>query len=76
MINGRKVAGAAQRRTRSGLLQQGSIQGITIDSALAQRFADTLSANCGRHEIAEEVLQRARELARQKYAADSWLRKT
>ena len=76
MINGRKVAGAAQRRTRTGLLQQGSIQGIRIDSTLAQRFADTLSANCGRHEIAEGVLQRARELARQKYGADSWLRKT
>src|SRR5215468_6420236 len=38
VINGRKVAGAAQRRTRRGLLQQGSIQGIRIDSGLAQRF--------------------------------------
>jgi len=28
MLNGRKIAGAAQRRTRAGLLHQGSIQGI------------------------------------------------
>jgi lipoate-protein ligase A len=76
MINGRKVAGAAQRRTRRGLLQQGSIQRTRIDSDLAQRFAGTLSADSSRREITEKLLQRARELARQKYGADSWLRRT
>jgi len=75
MIDGRKVAGAAQRRTRWGLLQQGSIQNISIHSELAQRFAGTLSADCRWREITEKLLQRARELARQKYGADSWLRK-
>lgn len=76
MIDGRKVAGAAQRRTRWGLLQQGSIQNISIHSELAQRFAGTLSADCHWREISEKLLQRARELTRQKYGADSWLRKT
>ena len=75
MINGRKVAGAAQRRTRRGLLQQGSIQRIRIDSELAQRFTEGLSADFGRREITEKLLQRAHELARQKYGADSWLRR-
>ena len=75
IINGRKVAGAAQRRTRRGLVQQGSVQSISIGSDLAQRFAGALSADCSRCEITEKVLQRARELARQKYGADSWLRK-
>jgi lipoate-protein ligase A len=75
MINGRKVAGAAQRRTRHGLLQQGSIQNITIDSDLAQSFAGTLSDDWSRREITEKLLPRARELARQKYGADSWLRR-
>src|SRR5436190_4436366 len=51
MINGRKVAGAAQRRTRRGLLQQGSIQTVRIDCDLAQRFAGSLSADCSRCEI-------------------------
>jgi lipoate-protein ligase A len=30
MVDGRKIAGAAQRRTRHGLLQQGSIQGVAV----------------------------------------------
>src|SRR5262245_862328 len=46
MVDDRKVAGAAQRRTRRGLLQQGSIQSITLENDLAQRFARGLSADC------------------------------
>jgi lipoate-protein ligase A len=75
MMNGRKIAGAAQRRTRRGLLQQGSIQGIVMKTDLAEKFAQALSVNCSEFEINEEVFQRARELAQQKYASDSWLRK-
>ena len=73
MMEGRKIAGAAQRRTRRGLLQQGSIQGVVIEIDLAQKFAQAMSANCGQFEINEEVLRRARELA-QKYGTESWLR--
>ena len=75
MMNGRKIAGAAQRRTRRGLLQQGSIQGITTNNDLAEKFAQSLSVNCSELEIIEEVFQRARELAQQKYGSDSWLGK-
>jgi lipoyl(octanoyl) transferase len=75
MMGGRKIAGAAQRRTRRGLLQQGSIQGITMKTDLAEKFAQALSANCGEFEINEGVFQRARELAQQKYGSDSWLGK-
>lgn len=57
MVDGRKIAGAAQRRTRRGLLQQGSIQGLPINRDLAQKFAHTLSANCSEFEITEEILQ-------------------
>jgi len=74
MMDGRKIAGAAQRRTRRGLLQQGSIQGFDINRDLAQKFAHALSANCSQFEINEEILQRARELTRQKYGTESWLR--
>jgi len=75
MIDGRKVAGAAQRRTRSGLLQQGSIQGVDLGNGLADRFARALSANCSEWNINQEILNRARELAQRKYGVDSWLRK-
>jgi len=75
MMNGRKISGAAQRRTRRGLLQQGSIQGITTNNDLAEKFAQSLSVNRSELEIIEEVFQRARELAQQKYGSDSWLGK-
>jgi lipoyl(octanoyl) transferase len=75
MIDGRKIAGAAQRRTHRGLLQQGSIQDIAMKTDLAQKFAQALSANCSEFEINEQIFQRARELAQQKYGTDSWLRK-
>jgi lipoate-protein ligase A len=75
MMDGRKIAGAAQRRTRRGLLQQGSIQGFTMKTDLAQNFAHALSANCSAFEVNAEILQRARELAQQKYRSDYWLKK-
>ena len=75
MIDGRKIAGAAQRRTRSGLLQQGSIQGVNLENDLAERFAHALSHNCNERKVDEEMLNRARELAQCKYGTDSWLRK-
>ena len=75
MMDGRKIAGAAQRRTRRGLLQQGSIQGFAMNSDLAQRFAQALSANCSEFEITKAILKRAQEVAQQKYGTESWLRK-
>ena len=75
MIDGRKVAGAAQRRTRGGLLQQGSVQYVDLGNGLAQRFVQALSANCRERKLADKVLNRAWELARQKYGSDAWLRR-
>ena len=75
MIDGSKIAGAAQRRTRRGLLQQGSIQGLELDNGLASRFAQVLSANCSERDVDGEILNRARELAQCKYGTDDWLRK-
>ena len=63
MMDGRKIAGAAQRRTRRGLLQQGSIQGFAMKTDLAQKFAQALSANCSEFEINEEILQRAQRIS-------------
>jgi lipoate-protein ligase A len=74
-MDGRKIAGAAQRRTHRGLLQQGSIQGFTMNPDLAQKFSQALSANCREFEINGQVFQRARELAHQKYGTEWWLKK-
>lgn len=75
MMDGRKIAGAAQRRTRRGMLQQGSIQGFAVKTDLAQKFAQALSANCHEFEMNEEIFQRARELVLRKYGTESWLKK-
>jgi lipoate-protein ligase A len=75
MVDGRKIAGAAQRRTCRGLLQQGSIQGVDLENGLAERFAVELSKNCEPQSLPKAVQCRAREIAAQKYGADAWLRK-
>jgi lipoate-protein ligase A len=75
IIGGRKIAGAAQRRTRRGLLQQGSIQGIDIGNGLADQFARALSTNCRERKVDGKILTRAREIAERKYGTDGWLRK-
>ena len=75
MVDGRKIAGAAQRRTRRGLLQQGSIQGVDLDNGLSERFAVELSNNCQPQSLPKAVHGRAREIAAQKYGAEAWLRK-
>jgi len=75
MIDGRKIAGAAQRRTRRGLLQQGSIQAVDLKNGLAERFAVGLSNNCEPQSLPKAVQCRAQEIAAQKYGTDAWLRK-
>ena len=75
MMDGRKIAGAAQRRTRRGLLQQGSIQGFFMKTDLPKKFSQTLSASCREFEITEEIFRRATELAHGKYGTEFWLKK-
>jgi len=75
MVNGRKVAGAAQRRGRAGLLHQGSIQYVDIANGLAERFARELCDVPCEGSLSEEVLERARQIAEQKYQTVDWLRR-
>ena len=75
LSNGRKVAGAAQRRTRRGLLQQGSIQNIDFGNGFADRFVTELCRDHGREKLHGSLLTRAEEIARRKYGTDAWLRK-
>jgi lipoate-protein ligase A len=74
MIDGRKVAGAAQRRTCSGLLQQGSVQGVDLGNGLAERFSKELSDNCKTRSLPDAVQNRAEEIAARKYGSNHWLK--
>ncbi|HEV3243707.1 MAG TPA: hypothetical protein VGZ31_04780 [Chthoniobacterales bacterium] len=75
LSNGRKIAGAAQRRTRHGLLQQGSIQGVDLANKFADQFASELCSNCHHQTLDERLIARADEIAEQKYGAASWLQR-
>ena len=75
IIDGRKVAGAAQRRARAGLLHQGTIQHVDLGNGLAERFARELSANCSEKKIDNDLLDRAKEIAQAKYGTEGWLRR-
>jgi lipoate-protein ligase A len=73
MCEGRKIAGAAHRRSRAGLLHQGSIQ----RGDLPHQFKDDLARIlCERFEsktISSDVIERAIRIADAKYATPEWL---
>jgi lipoyl(octanoyl) transferase len=75
IIDGRKVAGAAQRRTGRGLLQQGSIQHVELGNGLSERFLKALSSSCRTRWIEREILERAEKIAAHRYGTEDWLRK-
>jgi lipoate-protein ligase A len=75
MIDSRKVAGAAQRRTRAGLLHQGSIQHVDLGNGLTERFAKELSNVRSEKSLDKFLMERAEKIAAQKYATQNWLRR-
>ena len=70
---GRKLAGAAQRRTRRGVLQQGSIQLPGLGKSFCNRLPAFLAMEIEEREMPASLLARATELAAQKYATPEWL---
>src|SRR5207237_4111766 len=75
MENGRKIAGAAQRKTRGGLLHQGSIQRENLDDRFRNAFARLLGNRIIAGSIGTDVLRAAEELAATKYATIDWLQR-
>ena len=75
MMNGRKVAGAAHRRTRAGLLHQGSIQRVDLGNDLAERFTGELAEVCDERSLTTRIVERASEIAQQKYSTQNWLQR-
>ena len=79
MFDGRKIAGAAQRRTRFGLLHQGSIQGpagmggTEPADILGETLADELGRNRETRDLNAEQRAAARDLVASKYGTNRWL---
>jgi lipoate-protein ligase A len=74
LVNGRKVAGAAQRRTRLGLLHQGSIQTLELHSDFPNRFASHLSPSVRAQSF--DITIAAEKLAAEKYRTRNWLERS
>ncbi len=74
-VDGKKIAGAAQRRTRWGLLHQGSIQAAQSLTHLGKIFANAFGSSIDRQRLTAESLDAARSLTEAKYGTTAWLRK-
>lgn len=75
VVREKKVAGAAQRRSRRGLLQQGSIQNIPVPNDFRERFLKELCSNSVVREIDSSTLEEGARLADEKYATEAWLKR-
>ncbi|HJT82651.1 MAG TPA: hypothetical protein VJ719_15750 [Chthoniobacterales bacterium] len=73
MVADQKVAGAAQRRSRTGLLQQGSIQNVKLPPDFQDQFAAQLAATSINRTVDPAVIEQATGLAAVKYATKEWL---
>ena len=80
--HGKKVAGAAQRRNKLGLLIQGSVQPPLIspsrsnwEEAMLAAARESLSISWRSYSPDEHLVTRAAELARQKYSQTSYNQK-
>ena len=72
---GRKIAGAAQRRTRWGLLHQGSIQGLTLGAGFAAQLALRFAPEIRQRPLSEAERVAGAVIAAEKYATEAWLRR-
>ncbi len=70
-----KIAGAAQRRTRFGLLHQGSIQHPGLPPDFQKLFTAALGARIEQRTVAEALILESAVLAAEKYGTPAWLRR-
>ncbi len=69
----RKIAGGAQRRTKRGLLHQGSLQAVNIAQGFAFLLAGCLAAEVNEWASPSPLEDEITRLTRKKYACDEFL---
>lgn len=74
MADGRKLAGGAQRRTKSGMLHQGSIAAQVSADQLKRGFEATLGITFEEYELTDAEKTLAEKLVNEKYSTDAWNR--
>ncbi|MEI6350375.1 MAG: hypothetical protein WCP06_04640 [Verrucomicrobiota bacterium] len=75
LLAGQKIAGAAQRRSRWGMLHQGSVQGVALTGNFADCLAGGLAKTVTTRSFSPDALAEAEELAATKYGTEEWQRR-
>jgi len=75
VAEGRKLAGAAQRRTKHGMLHQGSIAANITADQLQAGFRTTLQAEFCPYALCAVECALVEKLVREKYASEAWNRR-
>lgn len=73
LSRGVKIAGAAHRRSRAGLLHQGSVQRSDLPGRFREDFARILCDRFSSRTLESDILERALQIAATKYGTDAWL---
>ena len=74
-IDGVKVAGAAIRRLRTGVILQGSVQRVSVESGFASQLACMLSRTVEKRMLSTVTTSLAERIANLKYGTESWTRR-
>jgi len=75
-LKGEKIAGAGQRRSRYGLLHQGSLVTGVDPDVFGRKLAEVLSGHVEKFSPTPNLLADASTLAAERYGTEDWLRKT
>ena len=75
LVDACKVAGAAQRRGRFGLLHQGSVQGTALPHGLARQFASSLASVVTEVSYDAALLDEIDHLSATRYGTEQWLKR-
>jgi lipoyl(octanoyl) transferase len=74
-VRGEKIAGAAIRRSRKGILLQGSIQHINLPEYFTAMFAKALCEQPEKFTLSRQVMEITTRIAEQKYGTAEWTRR-
>jgi len=75
LLEDRKIAGAAQRRSKFGLLHQGSILSSHLPDDFGEMLARRMAGNVVRKTAGRNFIEAAEAVAREKYATEGWLKR-
>jgi len=74
-LQGQKIAGAAIRRNRKGLLLQGSIQRLKVPGYFGAMLVNALGEQVEIYDLSDALMEKAVRIAKEKYGAAEWNRR-